>query len=164
MRIYIWLFSSIRGPMCSWETLYFAYLTQGAYWNRFDYKESDRALVDSLTFSLSTPVENSEATWKKATKCNKLFYPFELRLLLHKSHLYFTYQCFFSECTWGLQCNNYGIWANRLRKIVYNARRSRSYRNNPKGYCACISGKVTIIITGVRLKDERALVSEWRCP
>jgi len=23
---------------------------------------------------LSTPVENSEATWKKATKCNKLIY------------------------------------------------------------------------------------------
>ena len=28
--------------------------------------------VSSRAFSLSTPVENSEATWKKATKCNKL--------------------------------------------------------------------------------------------
>ena len=27
--------------------------------------------VSSRAFSLSTPVENSEATWKKATKCNK---------------------------------------------------------------------------------------------
>ena len=24
-----------------------------------------------IAFSLSTPVDNSEATWKKATKCNK---------------------------------------------------------------------------------------------
>ena len=27
--------------------------------------------VCSRAFSLSTPVENSEATWKKAKKCNK---------------------------------------------------------------------------------------------
>ena len=27
--------------------------------------------VSSRAFSLSTPVENSKATWKKATKCNK---------------------------------------------------------------------------------------------
>ena len=27
--------------------------------------------VSARAFSLSTPVENSEATWKKATKCNK---------------------------------------------------------------------------------------------
>ena len=27
MRMYIWLCSSIRGPMDCWETLYFAYLT-----------------------------------------------------------------------------------------------------------------------------------------
>ena len=27
--------------------------------------------VSSRAFSLSTPVGNSEATWKKATKCNK---------------------------------------------------------------------------------------------
>ena len=27
MRLYVWSFSSIRGPMCSWEMLYFAYLT-----------------------------------------------------------------------------------------------------------------------------------------
>ena len=29
--------------------------------------------VSSRAISLSTPVENSEATWKKATKCNKRF-------------------------------------------------------------------------------------------
>ena len=28
--------------------------------------------VSSRAFLLSTPVENSEATWKKATKCNKM--------------------------------------------------------------------------------------------
>ena len=27
------------------------------------------------TMWLSTPVENSEATWKKATKCNKIPFP-----------------------------------------------------------------------------------------
>ena len=33
---------------------------------------SSRAFsLSTPTFSLSTPVENSEATWKKATKCNK---------------------------------------------------------------------------------------------
>ena len=31
--------------------------------------------VSSRAFLLSTPVDNSEATWKKATKCNKgIFY------------------------------------------------------------------------------------------
>ena len=28
-------------------------------------------LLSTPTFSFSTPVENSEATWKKPTKCNK---------------------------------------------------------------------------------------------
>ena len=33
---------------------------------------SSRAFsLSTPTFLLSTPVENSEATWKKATKCNK---------------------------------------------------------------------------------------------
>ena len=33
---------------------------------------SSRAFsLSTPTFSLSTPVENSEATWKRATKCNK---------------------------------------------------------------------------------------------
>ena len=33
---------------------------------------SSRAFsMSTPTFSLSTPVDNSEATWKKATKCNK---------------------------------------------------------------------------------------------
>jgi hypothetical protein len=33
---------------------------------------SSRAFwLSTPTFSLSTPVDNSEATWKKATKCNK---------------------------------------------------------------------------------------------
>ena len=33
---------------------------------------SSRAFsLSTDTFSLSTPVENSEASWKKATKCNK---------------------------------------------------------------------------------------------
>ena len=30
--------------------------------------------VSSRAFSLYTPVENSEATWKRATKCNKINY------------------------------------------------------------------------------------------
>ena len=35
---------------------------------------SSRAFsLSTPTFLLSTPVENSEATWKKATKCNKHF-------------------------------------------------------------------------------------------
>ena len=39
---------------------------------------SSRAFsLSTPTFSLSTPVENSEATWKKATKCNKLTYPYQ---------------------------------------------------------------------------------------
>ena len=34
---------------------------------------SSRAFsLSTPTFLLSTPVENSEATWKKATKCNKI--------------------------------------------------------------------------------------------
>ena len=34
---------------------------------------SSRAFsLSTLTFLFPTPVENSEATWKKATKCNKL--------------------------------------------------------------------------------------------
>ena len=36
---------------------------------------SSRAFsLSTPTFLLSTPVENSEATWKKATKCNKIYY------------------------------------------------------------------------------------------
>ena len=36
---------------------------------------SSRGFLSSTpTFLLSTPVENSEATWKKATKCNKNLY------------------------------------------------------------------------------------------
>ena len=33
--------------------------------------EKDTLLSSSRAFLLSTPMENSEATWKKATKCNK---------------------------------------------------------------------------------------------
>ena len=40
---------------------------------------SSRAFsLSTPTFLLSTPVENSEATWKKATKCNKYFHPIEV--------------------------------------------------------------------------------------
>ena len=36
---------------------------------------SSRAFsLSTPTFLLSTPAENSEATWKKATKCNKIIY------------------------------------------------------------------------------------------
>ena len=43
---------------------------------------SSRAFsLSTPTYSLSTPVENSEATWKKATKCNK---PISLDLLSTK--------------------------------------------------------------------------------
>ena len=38
---------------------------------------SSRAFsLSTPTFLLSTPVDNSEATWKKATKCNKVHYRF----------------------------------------------------------------------------------------
>ena len=36
--------------------------------------EKNILLSSSRAFSLSTSVENSEATWKKATKCNKLIF------------------------------------------------------------------------------------------
>jgi hypothetical protein len=36
--------------------------------------------VSSRAFSLSTPVDNSEARWKKATKCNKYYDSNALRL------------------------------------------------------------------------------------
>ena len=37
---------------------------------------SSRAFsLSTPTFLLSTPVENSDATWKKATKCNKPLFP-----------------------------------------------------------------------------------------
>ena len=35
--------------------------------------------VSSRAFSLFTPVENSEATWKKATKCNKNIFHFNFQ-------------------------------------------------------------------------------------
>ena len=36
---------------------------------------SSRAFsLPTPTFSLSTPVDNSEARWKKATKCNKYIF------------------------------------------------------------------------------------------
>jgi hypothetical protein len=43
---------------------------------------SSRAFSLSIpTFSLSTPVENSEATWKKATKCNKYNFMVEAAII-----------------------------------------------------------------------------------
>ena len=45
---------------------------------------SSRAFsLSTPTFLLSTPVDNSEATWKKATKCNKLIF---LYLCFELSH------------------------------------------------------------------------------
>ena len=39
---------------------------------------SSRAFsLSTPTFLLSTPLENSEATWKKATKCNKPHYNYQ---------------------------------------------------------------------------------------
>ena len=60
---------------------------------------SSRAfLLSTTTFSLSTPVENSEATWKKATKCNKHSLSQRKAVLasvpclgiVHKSYIFFT--------------------------------------------------------------------------
>ena len=42
MRMYVWSFSSIRGPMCSWEMLHFAYLTN------FQKKKMTTAGLNSL--------------------------------------------------------------------------------------------------------------------
>ena len=48
---------------------------------------SSRAFsLSTLTFLLSTPVENSEATWKKATKCNKKNWSHFETLVLFPGH------------------------------------------------------------------------------
>ena len=39
-------------------------------------------LYQYYTFPLSTPVENGEATWKKATKCNKYLNTYEVAMQL----------------------------------------------------------------------------------
>ena len=58
---------------------------------------SSRAFsLSTPTFLLSTPVDNSEATWKKATKCNKLFcgmYGFTAKLSVPR----FDYHAFFNK-------------------------------------------------------------------
>ena len=40
-------------------------------WKTVLFVSSRAFLLSTPTFLLSTPVENNEATWKKATKCNK---------------------------------------------------------------------------------------------
>ena len=58
---------------------------------------SSRAFsLSTLTFLLSTPVENSEATWKKATKCNKL-YPVRVDENFFIAALFYV-RAFFSIC------------------------------------------------------------------
>ena len=57
----------------------FLYWNQVEIWKKYSVVQLFHCLplwktmlfVSSRAFSLSTPVENSEATWKKATKCNK---------------------------------------------------------------------------------------------
>ena len=61
---------------------------------------SSRAFsLSTPTFSLSTPVENNEATWKKVTKCNKLLC-FALHYIYHSptvsSSLYY-FRIFFQS-------------------------------------------------------------------
>ena len=52
----------------------FLHLNQAEIWKKNILLSSSRAFsLSTPTFSLSTPVENSEATCKKATKCNKHF-------------------------------------------------------------------------------------------
>ena len=71
--------------------------------------------VSSRAFSLSTPVENSEATWKKATKCNKVriltpLITFALPSILvcvnifagNTQFLWFLSTCMNKECKWGI--------------------------------------------------------------
>ena len=43
-------------------------------WKTVLFVRSRAFSLSTPTFSLSTPVDNSEATWKKATKCNKLYF------------------------------------------------------------------------------------------
>ena len=45
-------------------------------WKTVLFVSSRAFLLSTPTFLFSTPVENSEATWKKATKCNKLLHCF----------------------------------------------------------------------------------------
>ena len=54
-------------------------------WKTVLFVSSRAFLLSTPTFLFSTPVENSEATWKKATKCNKRsFMCFEKRLLINR--------------------------------------------------------------------------------
>ena len=70
---------------------------------------SSRAFsLSTPTFLLSTPAENSEATWKKATKCNKINYIsilFSVLLKLYKHN--------YSECL----CNY--LICNTLKMHTY---------------------------------------------
>ena len=43
-------------------------------WKTVLFVSSRAFLLSTPTILFSTPVEKSEATWKKATKCNKPFY------------------------------------------------------------------------------------------
>jgi len=44
-------------------------------WKTVLFVSSRAFLLSTPTFLFSTPVEKSEATWKKATKCNKGYVP-----------------------------------------------------------------------------------------
>ena len=49
------------------------YWNQAEIWKKYLLSSSRAISLSTPTFSLSTPVD-SEATWKKATKCNKYIY------------------------------------------------------------------------------------------
>ena len=75
-------------------------------WKTVLFVSSRAFLLSTPTFLFSTPVEKSEATWKKATKCNKHDY-----LIFH----FFLQHCCFCFCLWAivyylihnLRCLNY---------------------------------------------------------
>ena len=79
-------------------------------WKTVLFVNSRAFLLSTPTFLLSTPVENSEATWKKATKCNKhFFYIFHPTSLLPGPDILLPV----SNCSQNFyQCSVVGHWTN----------------------------------------------------
>ena len=58
-------------------------------WKTVLFVSSRAFLLSTPTFLFSTPVEKSEATWKKATKCNKFEF---LQPVFKKSYIFWPQQ------------------------------------------------------------------------
>ena len=78
---------------------------QCALWKTVLFVSSRAFLLSTPTFLSSTPAENSEATWKKATKCNKSFFLFNtlknLNSKISLNHVCACHRCEKnSSCIW----------------------------------------------------------------